>query len=106
MPEGLTIHPPYLLVNKQGKGQKPVARQGFHVDLDTGQRGGVAIAAVAPTSLLVVPVSHLEVQTYLRLAADVKLKTIPPAADLDAWLASRKFRPVRLELDLGDIVFM
>ena len=102
---GLTLHRPALLVNEQGPRDKPVARQGYHVDLKPGQWWAVAIAPVKPVSLLVVPGSHSQVHTLQRLQ-EMVTNGVMSEADLDAWLSSRSYKAVRLELTLGDILFM
>ncbi|GLC39792.1 hypothetical protein PLESTM_000942500 [Pleodorina starrii] len=99
------VHPPNLLLNLQDEGRTPVGRQGWHTDLSEGQEGFVLIAAVQNTSLLVFPESHMVVKEFWRLDDLVDNKVIPES-DLTAWIQMRTFRPLRLRLTPGDVVFL
>ncbi|GIM01297.1 hypothetical protein Vretimale_6096, partial [Volvox reticuliferus] len=104
---GLTsyINPPAMLINTQSARQKPVSRQCWHTDLSEGQTGFVAIAAVQNFSLLVFPGSHKEVQECWRLQGMLK-KGVISEASFKACLGSHSFKAVRMNLKLGDILFM
>ncbi|GIM13954.1 hypothetical protein Vretimale_16987 [Volvox reticuliferus] len=101
----LRVNPPSLLINTQTARQQPVSRQCWHTDLSEGQTGYVAIAAVQKFSLLVFPGSHKEVQECWRLQDLVKRGVISEAS-FKACLGSHSFKAVRMNLELGDILFM
>ncbi|EFJ39788.1 hypothetical protein VOLCADRAFT_100563 [Volvox carteri f. nagariensis] len=104
-----TLQPssPALLMNTQSASQKPVSRQCWHIDLSEDQTGFVVIAAVQQCSLLVFPGSHNQVQEYWRLQKLLEMEKIGEAT-LKACLTSKfnSVKAVRINLDLGDILFM
>ncbi|EFJ49436.1 hypothetical protein VOLCADRAFT_104317 [Volvox carteri f. nagariensis] len=107
--ESHTLHhsSPAILINRQAACQKPVSRQCWHTHLSEGQTGFVVIAAVQKCSLLVFPGSHKQLQEYWRLQQLLKMDKIGEAT-FKACLSSNggSFKAVRINLDLGDILFM
>lgn len=103
--DDLRLAPPNLLINVQGRGQKPVAKQGWHTDMAEDQWGMVAIAPVQKSTLLAFPGSAAEIREFQRLEKLVEKDEITKA-ELVAWLRGRHFRAVRIVLHPGELLFM
>ncbi|KXZ41537.1 hypothetical protein GPECTOR_408g247 [Gonium pectorale] len=96
---------PALLVNKQKPRGPPVECQAPHLDLGRKQKGISAILALEAFSLLVYPGSEAVVKEFWRRLDHVSSGDHSPE-DMDAWLASRKFRALRMKVEPGDIILL
>ncbi|KXZ42209.1 hypothetical protein GPECTOR_182g264 [Gonium pectorale] len=94
-----------LLWNERDVSQPPLERQAAHTDNAEGQGGAVCIAAIQDFTLLVYTHSERIILDYFRIKAKV-VKGETTEEDLANWLASKTFRPIRLQLRAGDLLFM
>ncbi len=102
---GYAVRDCNMMMNVQAAGQTPVGSQGFHTDLGPGQEGLVVIAPAQPTSLQLYVESNRILKELWRWEKMLKAGQVTKAG-FNAWLGMRTFKAVRLQLNLGDILFM